>query len=247
MDARLKYRSRMDEFRQRISWLRSRALRSDDQAPEVVDENGVESEAGGIVREGDLVQLRRHTVANRAAFQRWYADDEIAKLLRHDQRPLNHLQTRNYFDSIMLPASAQGHAWGIHERAGGRLIGSSALTDFEGARHRSAYFRILIGEKPWWGHGYGREATELTMLEAFEQLGLDEVKLEVFSTNERAVRAYIRVGFQQTGEHREWVGRERFELHVLEMSLYRGEFEDRGAEPNHTPVVDSAAACPPRP
>ena len=76
------------------------------------------------------------------------------------------------------------------------------------------------------------------MQEGFDQLGLDEVKLEVFSNNERAVRAYLRVGFEQTGEHREWVGRDRFELHVLEMSLYRGEFEERGAAPDYTPVLE---------
>jgi RimJ/RimL family protein N-acetyltransferase len=235
----------MDEFRQRISWLRNRALRSDNQIVDAAEAHVAESRGGDLVREGDLVQLRRHVVANRAAFQRWYADDEIAKMLRHDQRPLNQLQSRSYFDSIMLPASAQGHAWGIHERAGGRLIGSSALTDFEGAGHRSGYFRILIGEKPWWGHGYGREATELTVQEGFERLGLDEVKLEVFATNQRAVRAYVRVGFLQTGEHREWVGRERFELHVLEMSLYRGEFEDRrAAEANQTPVNGATEPFP---
>jgi RimJ/RimL family protein N-acetyltransferase len=104
--------------------------------------------------------------------------------------------------------------------------------------------RILIGEKSWWGHGYGTEATELVVREAFERLGLDEVKLEVFSTNERAVRAYRRVGFQQTGEHREWVGRDRFELHVLEMSLYRGEFlaideEQDHAAPGASPAPDA--------
>jgi diamine N-acetyltransferase len=231
----------MDEFRQRFSWLRNRASRSDNRATDTPDDATVESRGGDLVREGDLVQLRRHVVANRAAFQRWYADEEIAKLLRHDQRPLNALQSRSYFDSIMLPASAHGHAWGIHERAGGQLIGSAALTDFEGSNHRSAYFRILIGEKPWWGHGYGREATELTVQEGFERLGLDEVKLEVFSTNQRAIRAYLRVGFLQTGEHREWVGRERFELHVLEMSLYKGEFEERRAtEANQTPVSGAA-------
>jgi RimJ/RimL family protein N-acetyltransferase len=231
----------MDEFRQRFSWLRNRASRLDNRATDSPETAIVESREGDVVREGDLVQLRRHVVANRAAFQRWYADEEIAKLLRHDQRPLNALQSRSYFDSIMLPASAQGHAWGIHERAGGRLIGSAALTDFEGSSHRSAYFRILIGEKAWWGHGYGREATELTVQEGFERLGLDEVKLEVFSTNQRAVRAYLRVGFLQTGEHREWVGRERFELHVLEMSLYKGEFEERRAtEANQTPVSGAA-------
>jgi RimJ/RimL family protein N-acetyltransferase len=230
----------MDELRQRIAWLRNRNAR-----PEPTNaETPAETPQGELIREGDRVQLRRHTLANRPAFQRWYADDEIARLLRHDQRALTHLQSRSYFDTIMLPASANGHAWAIHDRASGALIGACALMDFEGAQHRSAYLRILIGEKSWWGHGYGTEATELVVREAFERLGLDEVKLEVFSTNERAVRAYRRVGFQQTGEHREWVGRDRFELHVLEMSLYRGELEAIDAErieaaPESTPAPDA--------
>lgn len=230
----------MDELRQRIAWLRNRNVRTE---PNNADAP-VETAQGDVVREGERVQLRRHTVANRPAFQRWYADDEIARLLRHDQRALTHLQSRSYFDTIMLPASANGHAWAIHDRASGMLIGACALMDFEGAQHRSAYLRILIGEKSWWGHGYGTEATELVVREAFERLGLDEVKLEVFSTNERAVRAYRRVGFQQTGEHREWVGRDRFELHVLEMSLYRGEFlaideEQDHAAPGASPAPDA--------
>ena len=76
------------------------------------------------------------------------------------------------------------------------------------------------------------------MREGFEKLALDEVKLEVFLTNERAIRAYAKVGFLQTGEHREWVGRDRFELHVLEMSLYRGEFEDGRLALGYTPAGD---------
>jgi RimJ/RimL family protein N-acetyltransferase len=232
VDAPLQYRLRMDELRNRFSWLRSRSSRPD-PTPPGAPANEPEPD---VVREGRLVQLRRHTVANRTAFQRWYADEEIAKLLRHDQRTLNHLQSRSYFDTIMLPASANGHAWAIHERSSGKLIGASALMDFEGSAHRFAYFRIVIGEKPFWGRGYGREATVLSVAEGFERLGLDEVKLEVFSTNERAIRAYRHVGFQQTGEHREWLGRDRFELHVIEMSIYRGEFEERQAPVDFTPA-----------
>lgn len=155
------------------------------------------------------------------------------------------MQSRGYFDTIMLPASANGHAWAIHDRASGVLIGACALMDFEGGQHRSAYLRILIGEKAWWGRGYGTEATELVVREAFERLGLGEVKLEVFSTNERAVRAYRRVGFIQTGEHREWVGRDRFELHVLEMSLYREEYlASREEQAQFTPLPDESMSAP---
>jgi hypothetical protein len=86
-------------------------------------------------------------------------------------------------------------------------------------------FRIAIGEKDAWGKGYGTEATRLVMEEAFESLGLDEVRLEVFGHNVRAIATYERVGFEVTGEHVEWVPRRKVELRVIEMHLGRQAFE----------------------
>ena len=213
----------MSELRNRFAWLRRRSR----------DENGSGDHAepdapqpvGNLVRDGIFVRLRTHVPENRPAFQRWYADEEIARMLRHDQRPLTEVQSRGYFDTLILPSSARGTCYAIHEVGSERLIGTTALTDFEGMSRRSAYFRIVIGEKDCWGRGYGTEATDLVMREAFERHGLDLVKLEVFRHNDRAARAYLRVGFEETGEHIEWVGRERWELHVMEMELTREGYE----------------------
>jgi RimJ/RimL family protein N-acetyltransferase len=178
---------------------------------------------GDLVRSGSRVELRRHVPAHRDAFIRWYQDAEIATLLRHDLRPLTPVQARGYFDSIVLPASALNTCWAIHERGSERLIGTTAVTDIDETTHTSK-FRIVIGEKDAWGHGYGTEATALVAAEAFEHLGLVAVKLEVFTHNDRARNAYARVGFVETGRHTEWVARVRKQLHVIEMRLDRANF-----------------------
>lgn len=183
---------------------------------------------GALVRQGDLVDLRRHVGANRDAFVRWYGDREIAEMLRHDLTPLTPVQARGYFDTIILPMSARGHCWAIHDHAAGTLIGSTALTDINQVG-RSALFRIVIGEKQFWGEGRGTEATRLVVAEAFERLGLATVRLEVFAQNERARRAYRRVGFHETGDHTEWVPGKRLQLHVIEMEITRSLAEDAGA------------------
>ncbi len=188
---------------------------------------------GALVREGERVRLRTHVPANRPAFQRWYADDEIAKLLRHDQEPLSAIQSRGYFDTLILPLSARGLCYAIHEVDTDRLIGTTALTDLTRDRD-SALFRIVIGEKETWGQGYGTEATRLVVEEAFDRHGLAQVRLEVFRHNARAMAAYRRVGFRVTGEHTEWVGRHRMELHVIEMALDRGAVDDA----THAVAVD---------
>jgi RimJ/RimL family protein N-acetyltransferase len=223
----------MDELRNRFAWLRRRSDRDDESSGRKGDAVAATGEGiGDLVRDGILVCLRRHVPENRAAFQRWYADEEIAHLLRHDQRPLNSIQSRSYFDTLILPSSARGLSYAIHERQTEQLIGTTALTDLAGSPRRTAYFRIVIGEKEYWGKGYGTEATMLVMEEAFERHGLNAVKLEVFKHNTRAARAYLRVGFVETGEHIEWIGRERWELHVTEMQLDRARFyEVQGISP----------------
>ena len=173
---------------------------------------------GQLIRIGERVDLRRHIPANRDDFVRWYQDPEIAMLLRHDLRPLSSIQARGYFDSIVLPASARNTCWAIHERESDRLIGSTAVTDIDETAG-SCKFRIVIGEKHDWSKGFGSEATLMVAAEAQSTLSLGKIRLEVFTHNQRALRAYQRVGFVETGRHSEWVPRVRRELHVIEMEL----------------------------
>src|SRR5919112_210357 len=182
-------------------------------------------ERGALVRKGRLVCLRTHVPANREAFQRWYADREIAELLRHDLEPLTPTQSRGYFETFILPSSARRTCFAIHERKSKRLVGTTALTDRVSGRDGvSALFRIVIGEKDVWGRGYGTKATRLVAEEAFDSMGLSEIRLEVFNHNVRAIAAYSRVGFEVTGEHVEWVARRKTELRVIEMRLSRDAF-----------------------
>jgi len=189
-------------------------------APDEVDG----AQPGTVVHEGNLVRLRRHVAENRAAFQRWYADHDIARLLRHDLQPLTEMQSLVYFDTSVLSSSARGLTCAIHDRVTDELIGTTGLTDLTSGIERSCYFRIVIGESRYWGRGYGTEATRLMMLEAFERHNRDVVHLEVFAYNERAIRSYERVGFEKSGEHVEFPSAQPGELHVLEMNLRRAQF-----------------------
>jgi RimJ/RimL family protein N-acetyltransferase len=204
-------------------WLRRRLELRATNRETSLDDRG--RERGPLVRKGRLVSLRTHVPANREAFQRWYADREIAELLRHDLEPLTPAQSRGYFETFILPSSARGTCFAIHERKSKRLVGTTALTDRVSGRNGiSALFRIVIGEKEVWGRGYGTEATRLMAEEAFDSMGLNEIRLEVFNHNVRAIAAYARVGFEVTGDHVEWVPRRKTELRVIEMRLSRDAF-----------------------
>ncbi len=191
-----------------------------------------------MVRAGRSVQLHRHAPGNLAAFQRWYADDEIASLLRHDLEPLTERQSRSYFETLILPLSARGFCWAIVEAATGRLIGTTALTDVN-SRQRSALFRIVIGERDTWGHGYGTEATRLVCEEGFAVHALREIRLEVFAHNPRAIAAYKRVGFRRTGSHVEYIREREYDLHVDEMTLERTAYDEMGTFASVSPAAYS--------
>lgn len=180
-------------------------------------------EAGVVIRSGERAELRRHDASDVDAFVTWYTDPDIAELLRHDLRPLTPSQARGYFLSIVLPASATGTAWAIYDRISGNLIGTTAVTQVNPQRS-SCLFRIVIGEKQAWGHGFGTDATRLVAAEVFTTLGLETLRLEVFEHNPRAKRSYEKVGFVETGRSVEWVGKRR--LDVIAMELRRSRWEN---------------------
>lgn len=180
--------------------------------------NSQPESVGDLVRAGHLVQLRKHLARDENAFVQWYTDSDIAYVLRHDLRPLTPYQAQGYFSTIVLPNSAHGTAWAIHEGATGKLIGTTAITEIDESKGE-CLFRIVIGVKEAWGKGYGTDATRLAVAEAFERFGLHAVNLEVFDHNPRARRSYEKVGFIETGRSVEWA-RDK-QLDVIAMRLER--------------------------
>ena len=187
------------------------------------------------MRCSEHVCLNRQIPANRDRFQQWYADPEIAYLLRHDLKPLSERQSGLYFDTMILPLSASGFCFAIHDRESGEVIGMTALTESDNRDPAEKLFRIVIGEKAFWNHGYGTEATRLVVDEGFQSLDLETIKLEVFEHNPRAITAYERVGFQRTGRHTEWVGPDRPLLQVVEMEIRRSLQPDPAI--NESPLI----------
>lgn len=55
---------------------------------------------------------------------------------------------------------------------------------------------IVIGEKKYWGKGYGVRAIKL-IVEKAKQIGISKIYLEVRPNNLRAIRAYKKCGFKK--------------------------------------------------
>lgn len=188
------------------------------------------AETDAIVRTGALVRLQKHVARDEAHFIRWYTDADIAHMLRHDLRPLSPYQAQGYFNTIVLPNSAHGTAWAIHEISSGNLLGTTAITEIDETKGE-CLFRIVIGVKQAWGHGFGTDATRLVVAEAFERFKLNAVNLEVFDHNPRAVRSYEKVGFIEQKRSVEWARDTR--LDVIAMRLERSNWDGAFAAGPH--------------
>ena len=69
---------------------------------------------------------------------------------------------------------------------------------------------MIIGEKAFWGRGYGTDAITLAVGYGLQDLGLRRVHLLADADNTRAIRCYEKVGFVREGllrQHRMVGGR----------------------------------------
>ena len=170
---------------------------------------------------GARVILRRHVPANMAAFLRWYSDAEVARLTRYQDGPMRTDEIERFFTARAL--GAESLALAVHIRDTDRLIGTCALSQLD-SDNGSALYHITIGEKDFWGQGYGTDATRLMLDHAFGTLNLHRIGLSVFSFNERAIRSYRSCGFLIEGRAREAIWRDGRWWDEVSMSILQSDW-----------------------
>lgn len=69
--------------------------------------------------------------------------------------------------------------------------------------NRCSNMRVAMFNQEQFGKGYGSEAIRLLLDYGFGRLNLHRVELEVYAYNERAIRAYEKLGFKREGIRRD--------------------------------------------
>ncbi|MGZ6260833.1 MAG: GNAT family N-acetyltransferase, partial [Candidatus Limnocylindrales bacterium] len=165
-------------------------------------------------------------------------DPELARLTRYQVRPMPATEVEQFFKTRLL--SPEALAYAIHERPSDRLVGITTFSALD-PDNGSALFHITIGERDAWGRGMGTESTELMLEHAFVRLGLHRVGLSVFAFNERAIRAYRKVGFREEGRLREAIWRDGRYWDELQMGILADEWR-AGTESQAEPGGVTSAA-----
>lgn len=170
--------------------------------------------------DGDLVRLTQWQRDDLPAFTRWFRDDEIQSLVNVDViMPVTDEAEQEFYEQA-VKKSSDAFYFSIRTLEGDLLIGNCSLFGIN-QKNRSAEFGIVIGEKQYWGRGYGSDTARVILRFAFEEVNLNRVHLEAFAYNERAIRSYEKVGFVREGVRREAVFRAGKYHDVITMAVLR--------------------------
>ncbi len=149
---------------------------------------------------GDKCFLSPVSTEDAEKWAAWLNDLDVAIPLGDEAYTLTTLE--NEQESIAEIIKKQWKVFSICDRETNQAIGRIMLFSINQV-DRSAMAGILIGEKSYWGKGYGQDAMRLILDYGFNLLNLNSIMLGVFAFNERAIQAYKRVGFKEIGRRRQ--------------------------------------------
>jgi RimJ/RimL family protein N-acetyltransferase len=154
----------------------------------------------------------------------WRRDSEYARLLDNDPvRMFSKKKTKEWFEKD-LEENEKSNFFMIRTLEDDKLIGFIGLFDIQW-NHRNAYVGVGIGEREYWGRGYGTDAMRIILSYAFTALNLLRVSLGVFEYNTRGVRSYEKAGFKIEGRAREYLHREGKRWDLINMGILREEWQ----------------------
>ncbi len=146
---------------------------------------------------GSKVTLRPGVETDIYLLFKWYNDTELNKLAgwsdsKATADKLRYNMSRSFgYDPMNL----------MIDNEEGTPIGTIQLYDFN-EQDKSCKLGIRIGDSNYWGKGYGEDAVNTLLQYAFMKIDIYRVTLKVYEYNERAVKCYLKCGFQYEGRTR---------------------------------------------
>lgn len=174
---------------------------------------------------GEKVYLRAVERDDVVRGHKWMNDWEIRRyLMPGPAYPLSMEEEERWFQSTL--DSSGGKQFAIVTIDSDEHIGNCGFHRLDW-KNRKAEVGILIGEKAYWGKGYGTDAMRVLLRVAFDELGLNRVYLHVYSFNKRAIASYEKVGFRLEGTCRESLFRDGQFYDELVMGILAREYRER--------------------
>lgn len=161
---------------------------------------------------GKLVKLREYRKEDIPMVLNYINDSEIKKYLTPGiPYPYTLEDEYKWFESQTANSNTT-YNFAIESLEDGKYIGGCGINSVDW-KNSIVVVGIFIGEKNYWGKGYGTDALRVLINFIFNQMNIRKVTLNVYSFNHRAIKSYEKIGFKTEG--------------VLRKQIFKnGEFHD---------------------
>jgi RimJ/RimL family protein N-acetyltransferase len=169
------------------------------------------------------VQLRELTLDDVEDRYQWCLDKEVIKHLNMPEKypPFSREETQNWIKMCIDKTNEYEQKAILDEQ--GKHIGWIDLKHIDNL-NKHAELGIAIGDKNYWGKGYGLSAMREMLLWGFNELELNKIWLRVEVDNEKAIKSYHRMGYAEEGILRQDRLRNGEFVDRLRMSILKNEF-----------------------
>jgi RimJ/RimL family protein N-acetyltransferase len=155
------------------------------------------------IARGERVVLRRKRMDDAPVDYAWRRDPELARF--DAAAPLRSSYTDflvTFREDVDFPTPFR-RVYAI-EDLGGQHIGNVMYYNIDD-RRKEAELGITIGDKRYWGRGYGRDTVQTFLRHLFNDVGLERVYLNTLDWNVRAQQSFLAAGFVECGTTRRGV------------------------------------------
>lgn len=132
-------------------------------------------------------------------YVRWINDPEVTDMLGDFRFPISKGKELDWLEGHMSNSDST-HVFTVLTK-NGEPIGNIGFNRMD-YQNSYAVLGIMIGEKGFWGKGYGTDAIKTLLRFGFQELGLNKIELAVDVLNERAISCYKKCGFVVEGRLR---------------------------------------------
>ena len=178
------------------------------------------------IYKGELVRLSAMNPEEISkAFSRWGRDSEFKRLLDSGVARISSSKgTQKWLEKELEGQTINQHWFSIRKLDDDMLLGDIDLYVYNWPG-RDAFVGLGIGERDFWGKGYGTDVMKILLRFAFTEINLKRVSLGVFEYNPRAIRSYEKAGFRHEGHLRGLLNREGRRWNNLFMGILREEWQ----------------------
>ncbi len=171
---------------------------------------------------GEKVRLREYKKEDVKIAQRFINDEEIIRTLRPTvPYPCTLEEEQKWFEKVSSTNDTYNFA--IETLKDSRYIGGCGVNKVDW-KNSVVTVGIFIGDKDYWGKGYGTDAMKILIRFIFEQMNVNKVKLHVYSFNERALKSYKKCGFVKEGVLRQEIFKDGKYHDIIAMGILREEY-----------------------